>query len=148
MAPLEAEHLHITISHMLLGTLLKAKYIHIIKAIGRPLKWEYLLMIFFWKILHEWIMSFSPKVRKIFALNISRGGPKRGGGEASASLPSLNTPLYVRPPLKTSMIRCRTCFSCNLAKLASIRNELRNQLRKTTKPIRAWMLVERTAWTI
>jgi len=26
------------ISHMLLGTLLKAKYIHIIKAIGRPLK--------------------------------------------------------------------------------------------------------------
>ena len=43
---------------------------------GGPLEAEYLLMTCF--VAHyEWIMRFSPKIRKIYARNTSRGGPRK-----------------------------------------------------------------------
>ena len=101
----------ICILKLLLGAPLKARYFNIIAAVGAALKVEYLHITVFvggpfesrvvtfdllCSTLYEWIIRFSSKLWKIYACNTLKGAPKKGGPEASASLPSpWNTPLLV-----------------------------------------------------
>jgi len=99
-APLKAEYLHITVSF---GAPMKVEYLHIAVAVGGPLEsnipahysllWgsfesRVLTYDLLCSTLYEWIISFSPKIRKIYARNAPMGAPKNGGTEASASLAS------------------------------------------------------------
>ena len=71
---------------LLLGAPLKAKYLQVSLCRevfeSRVLTYDLLCST-----LYEWIIGFSPKIRKIYTRNTSRGAPKRGP-EASASLAS------------------------------------------------------------
>jgi len=73
---------------LLLGDPLKAEYLHIALAFGGPFESRVRAhdLLWTWSIFYEWIQSFQPKLRNIFERNTSTGGPKKGKGEASASL--------------------------------------------------------------
>jgi len=75
---LKAEYLQIGVD---VGAPLKAKYLNITVSVGGALKAEYQTYDL---LCDEWMISISPKVRKMYAGNTSTGGPKR----ASASLTS------------------------------------------------------------
>ena len=64
---------------------MKAKYLNITVSVWGALESRVLTYDLVWD---EWIISFSPKLRKIYARNTTRGGSKKGGPEASASLAS------------------------------------------------------------
>jgi len=78
---------------LLSGASLKAKYLHITVSVGGALKADYLLMMCF---IGHWIISFYPKIMKIYTRNTSRGPQKGGGvrGKCLACLP-ISTPLDV-----------------------------------------------------
>jgi len=70
---------------------LKAWYLHITLSLGGPIESKALTYVLLYRTLYEWIISFSPKIRNIYA---PQGWlPKRGArGKCLARLP-LNTPL-------------------------------------------------------
>ena len=72
------------------GAPLKAKYLYITVSVGPPFESKVLAYDLFCSTLYEWIISFSSKIRKIYARNTSRGPPKKGA-EANASLASPHT---------------------------------------------------------
>ena len=61
----------------LLGAPLKAKYQHITVSVGGPFKSRVLIYDLLWSTLYKWIISFSAKIRKIYARNTPRGGPRQ-----------------------------------------------------------------------
>jgi len=71
---------------------LKAKYLSITVSVGGGLESRALTYDLLWD---EWLISFSPKVRKIYSRNTSRGGTQKGG-------PKMEGPRQVprSPPLK------------------------------------------------
>ena len=81
---------------LLLGASFKAKYLHSRVSVGGPFESRVLTYDLLCSTLYVWIISFSSKLRKIYAHNTSRGGPQKGGarGKCLARLP-LNTPLHV-----------------------------------------------------
>ena len=101
----KAEYLHISVA---LGGHLKADYLRIAVALGGPFEREVPVHYRFCRgpfesrgltydllcsTLYQWIIRFSPKIRKIYVRNTSRGAPKKGGvGKCLARLP-FNTPL-------------------------------------------------------
>jgi len=73
---------------------LKEKYLHIIVSIGVPFESRVLTYDLLCSTFYEWIISFSPKIRKVYAReNTSMWEPQKGGarGKCLARLP-LNTP--------------------------------------------------------
>jgi len=104
VAPLKAEYLDIAVA---VEDLLKVEYLHITVAVGAPAKVEYLRitlavegifenrvltydLVRIRSIMYEWIISFTPKMRKIFARRTSRG-PKVGGPRQVPCLLPLKT---------------------------------------------------------
>ena len=81
---------------LLLGAPLKARYSHISVAFGGPFESRVLAYDLPWGTLYEWIISFSSKIRKIYARSTWRGAPKKWEplGKSLARLP-LNTPLGI-----------------------------------------------------
>ena len=79
---------------LLLGAPFKAKYLHSAVSVGVPFESRVLTYDLLCSTLYVWIISFSSKLRKIYARNTSRGDPQKGGarGKSLARLP-LNTPL-------------------------------------------------------
>jgi len=67
---------------------LEAKHLNITVSVGGAFERRILTYDLLCSILYEWIISFSLKIRKIYARNTSRGAPKKGGPEASASFAS------------------------------------------------------------
>ena len=121
--PLEAEHLHITVAdrgpfwrkgphtlQLLLGAPSKAEYFRITVDVGAPFLSEVLKHCscccwpfesrvlsydLFQCVLYMWIISFSPKTKKIYTRNTSREPLKRRARcKCLACLP-LNTPLTI-----------------------------------------------------
>ena len=70
--PCKAEHLHITV---VVGGLFKSRltYVRIAAALGGPFEGRELDYDVVRKILYEWIINFSPKLRNIYARNTLRG---------------------------------------------------------------------------
>ena len=64
---------------LLLGTPLKVKYLHSTVSVRGPFESRVFSYDLLCSTLYEWIISFSSKIRKIYARNISRGAPKKGG---------------------------------------------------------------------
>jgi len=89
--PLKARSLHITIA---VGAPLKAEYVHITVFVGGLFESRVLTYDQLCSTSLEWIISFSPEVRKIYAHNTSRGAKKGARGKCLACLP-LNTPLLI-----------------------------------------------------
>jgi len=57
---------------------LNAKYLHITVSVGGAFKSRVLAYDLLCSTLYDWIISFSPKIRKIHVRNTSRGAPKKG----------------------------------------------------------------------
>jgi len=87
------------------GPTLKAEYLRITVAVGGPFEsrvpthccWVHfkirvLTCDLLRSILYEWIISFSSKMRKIYARNTSSGGLKRGERQVPRSLPLKSNP--------------------------------------------------------
>ena len=74
---------------------LKAKYLHIAVAVGDLFESGEFTHDLLWSILYEWILSFSPKIRKIYVPSTWRGDPKQGVGDARRG-------------------KCLACFPLNL----------------------------------
>jgi len=73
-----------------LGAPLKAKYLHITVSVGGPFESRVPTYDLLCSTLYEWIIGFSPKIRKIYTRNTSKGGPqKRGGLRQVPRLPPL-----------------------------------------------------------
>jgi len=83
---------------LLLGYPLKANYLHITISVGGRFESRVLAYDLLCSTVYDWIMSFSPNIRKIHARNTSRRGPQNKGvrGKCLARLP-LNTPLLRNP---------------------------------------------------
>jgi len=74
---------------------LKAKYLYITVSVGGAFESKILTYDLFCSTLYDRKISFSPKIRKIYAHNTSRGGPTRGArGKCLASL-LLNAPMSI-----------------------------------------------------
>jgi len=73
---------------LLLGAPFKAKYLHSTVSVGGPFESRVLTYELLCSTLYVRIISFSSKLRKIYARNTSRRGTKKRGPEASASLAS------------------------------------------------------------
>ena len=100
-APLKAEYLHIAVSfrgpfnevwkqstytfQLLLGAPLKAKYLHITVSVVGPFESRVLTYDLICSTVHEWMISLSPKIRKMYARHTSSGGPQKGGGARQSS---------------------------------------------------------------
>ena len=63
---------------LLLGAPLKVKYLHIKVSVWGHFECRVLAYDLLCSTLYEWIISFSPKIRKIYAHNTSRGPPEWG----------------------------------------------------------------------
>ena len=83
--PLKANYLQIAVA---VWAPFKVKYLHITLSVGGPFESRVLTYDLLCSTLYEWMTSFSYKIMKIYARITSRGVPKNGGPEASASLAS------------------------------------------------------------
>jgi len=99
---------------LLLEASLKAKYLYITVSVGEPFESRILTYDLLCSTLYGWITSFSPKIRKMYVRNTSRG-PKNSGawGKYLARIP-LNTPLLMRSGLHRPKVRIRTAV-CHLS---------------------------------
>jgi len=68
---------------------LKAKYLHITISVGGPFDSKILAYDLLCSTLCELIIRLSPKIRKIYAHNTSRGAPERGGPKQVPRSPPL-----------------------------------------------------------
>ena len=85
----------------------KAKYLHITISVGAPFERKILAYDLLCSTLREWIIRLSPKIRKIYARNTSRGPPKRGSRSKCLARLHLNTPLVVLlQPLPWCCVDC------------------------------------------
>ena len=82
---MKAEYLQIAVA---VGGPFKAKYLHSTVSVGGPFESRVLTYDLLCSTLNVRIISFSSKLRKIYVRNTSKGVPKKGGPEASASLAS------------------------------------------------------------
>jgi len=73
---LKADHLHIAVA---VGAPLKAKYLHSTVSVWGSFEIKLLTYDLLCSTLYEWVISFSPQIRKIYMRNTSRGAPKKGG---------------------------------------------------------------------
>jgi len=78
------------------GGPLKAKYLQITVSVEGPFGSRVLIPDLLCSTFHEWIISFSQKIDKIYAHNTSSGGPKRGARSKCLARLPLNTPLDTR----------------------------------------------------
>jgi len=91
-APLKARNFTL---QLLLWAPLEASKVPALFSVGGPFESGVLTCDMFCSTLYEWIISFSPKIRKIYARKTYRGGQKKGPrGKCLTRLP-LTTPLIV-----------------------------------------------------
>ena len=134
-APLKAEYLHITVLLRALQWSLKAEYLHISVAFGGPSKAKYLHIAvseggpfesrvlaydLLCSTLYEWIMRFSPKIRKIYARSTWRGAPNKGGPRQVPRSPPLKhtTGCHIDHPLFTLSSSCLVSWSYSMNNLS------------------------------
>ena len=89
---MKADHLHIAVA---VGAPLKAKYLHSTVSVWGSFEIKLLTYDLLCSTLYEWVISFSPQIRKIYMRNTSRGAPKRGGPrQVPRSPPLKHTTVY------------------------------------------------------
>ena len=88
---MKADYLKIAV---VVGAPWKAKYLHFTVSLGGPFESRVRTYDLLCNTLYEWIIRFSPKIKKNYARNISRGGQKGGPRQEPRSPPLKHTTGY------------------------------------------------------
>jgi len=75
---------------------MQAEYLHITAAVGGPFESRVLTYDLLQSIVYEWLLSFSPKMRKIYARSTSSGGLERGDEASASPLPFKSATKYLQ----------------------------------------------------
>ena len=81
---------------LLLVAPMQAEYLHITAAVGGPFESRVLTYDLLQSIVYEWLLSFSPKMRKIYARSTSSGGLERGDEASASPLPFKSATKYLQ----------------------------------------------------